>query len=160
MPRHVYFVDSVQLESSLIIRTNSGNDWVLSVMSQMQNYILERYDGSGDEYFLNNENVYLYLPLLIEASNLETAYMNDNEVQDMCLKASSFEIDYSNTKRLGLKASYYYLQEPDSWLLFLIRGDIYNDLAGRIKKNCKNKPLSFKNPHAYYKVLFPYWDKK
>lgn len=159
-----YFVDSLEFgEAPIIYLTETtSNIWVIAQDNNKR--FMKEYDNSGDEFFMNQEYAYLYLPELIDSDlptlmDVKTMTEFDKEMYKHTQNDPS-KVKYEENSIPSIKNTIKFTVNPDYWLLFLVRGDVYNFMACTMVMDSPTRYLTFKNPYAYYKVVYPCWKYK
>lgn len=140
--KKVYFLDSrmVFINNPVIVEIESGYKFI------MPDSIYAQYNGGDTSYFLDNDNSYLFMdfPFIYADSYEVYKYMMNTSVQ-------------SGKAEIPLKkgvSSAYKINEPEAYLLMLIRGDAFNYfLYYGVFDGARKQPFHFPNEKAYYKAL-------
>ena len=127
----VYFLDSrmVFINNPVIVEIESGYKFI------MPDSIYAQYNGGDTSYFLDNDNSYLFMDFPF-------------------IYADSYEVYKAEIPLKKGVSSAYKINEPEAYLLMLIRGDAFNYfLYYGVFDGARKQPFHFPNEKAYYKAL-------
>jgi hypothetical protein len=141
--KNFYFVDTIQINDPIGVFSKDGNEFVMSKR------VYDLYNGKED--FL------LYRPDVFFTNDLPMGI--PPKIYDQWLSHSKYScwekdnLTWMTEKTKGISRSYTYKQQPEYFLLYLIRGDYYNQVYCGIDGP---KAINFKsNKYNYYKVAIP-----
>ena len=153
---NILLVDSIHLnlDSCLVIRQENNKQYFLFTNISGKNPPKSNI-VFPKEYFLKSNNCYLlyidtfmyWLGPIAKKSRSVLDYLKD-----------SLNKDYP---RKIITNNYFsiceYLERPSYFLLFLIRGDVYNNIT--VPMDSDFGSVFFSDKKAYYKVLVPVWEQ-
>ncbi len=162
--KYTYLVDTLRLSSSnLILKSNqTDNYYILPERLVKDEKLCEDLLVQNTECFLMCRALSKMKTSFYDENWVRIDYYNSDEWEriyvDECVKKalvndSIHTVDGFQCKRLD--------PWPDKFLIFFVKGFIYNDIIHDIKIEGDNyKELEFPNPYGYYQVAVPVWLKE
>lgn len=151
----IYLVDTICIEDPVIIVVPHNTIYVMSYLFYLNNKwsfskskIKKMLHENEEHVFIYDMEWYLYTLIPQNQRNL---LFYDKRPKDL----TNWETIYQNKKGYKLEKP---IQKPDYFLLFLVRGDIYNKVTyDLVMDNGLDEREEFKDPKAYYKIAVPVW---
>lgn len=153
----IYLVDTICIEEPVIIEIPRGIIYVMPYSFYLNNKWTFSKSKIKKMFYENEEYMFIYdmewfLYSLISHKMRNQLFFDDRPR------------DITNWKRLYQDKNGFIVdkmkQVPDYFLLFLIRGDIYNKVTyDMVWDSGLDEREDFKDPKAYYKMAVPVWRK-
>lgn len=152
---NILLVDSIylNLDSCLVITLDFNNQFLLFTNNSGEDILKNK---KGFKSFFDSPNCYL---LYFDTFMYWLGPVAKKSEPALNRPKGCLNRDYPRRK---MKGSYFWIREyqerPKFFLLFLIRGDVYNSTTMPIDGAFHS--VYFKDKKAYYKVLVPVWESR